>query len=50
MGEALERAQVRELNARANMWTMLTFWSLVPLCGLALGALVLVVWGIASVT
>lgn len=50
MSEALERAQVAELNARRNMWTLLTFWSLVPLVGVALAMIFFTVWGIAKVT
>lgn len=50
MSEALERAQIAELQARRNMWTIFTFWSLVPLLGVAGGIVVLVVWGIAKVT
>lgn len=50
MSEALERAQVAELQARRNMWTMLTFWSLVPLLGVVLALVVLAAWGIAKVT
>ncbi len=50
MSEALERAQVLELNARRALWSMLTFWTLVPLLGVAGGIIVLTAWGIAKVT